>query len=276
MTRDDFIRISKERAKGIVTGAVIVLLVGAIVFWPRVQKLPESEPEVAFTGVPDDFIDRYEVVAAAYPEPFRSVAPGIEQQDNSRKNVRLYEACPPLWPGPQQTGDCVSMGISTPIYVRACITAGVSGVPIPPSQVFQPHQYGIARVQIEAKDLEGAREALAQVPPDQANHADIVAVRAALDLAEEGERARGAFAEFEAKLAADPNDHQARLDLSTALYAAGEREAAMDHLLESIRRDRKWNEEAARKQLLKLFEALGFTDPLAAEGRKRLSSILFS
>ncbi|BBK35408.1 thioredoxin [Allostella sp. ATCC 35155] len=135
---------------------------------------------------------------------------------------------------------------------------------------------GIVRVQLEAKDIEGAREALAQVPPDQANHADIVAVRAAVDLAEEGERARGAFAEFEAKLAADPNDHQARLDLSTALYAAGEREAAMDQLLESIRRDRKWNEEAARKQLLKLFEALGFTDPLAAEGRKRLSSILFS
>ncbi|WP_374446807.1 thioredoxin [Stella sp.] len=135
---------------------------------------------------------------------------------------------------------------------------------------------GIARVQLEAKDLEGAREALAQVPPDQANHADIVAVRSAIELAEEGERAKGAFAELEGKLAANPNDHQARFDLSTALYAAGDREGAVEHLLEIVRRDRKWNEEAARKQLLKLFEAFGFADPLSADGRKRLSSILFS
>jgi putative thioredoxin len=135
---------------------------------------------------------------------------------------------------------------------------------------------GIVRVQIEAKDLEGAREALEQVPPDQANHADIAAVRSALELAEEGEKAQGAFAELEAKLAADPNDHQARFDLSTALYAAGDREGAVEHLLDIVRRDRKWNEEAARKQLLKLFEAFGFSDPLSMDARKRLSSILFS
>ena len=135
---------------------------------------------------------------------------------------------------------------------------------------------GIVRVQIEAKDLEGAREALEQVPPDQANHADIAAVRSALELAEEGEKAQGAFAELEAKLAANPNDHQARYDLSTALYATGDREGAVEHLLDIVRRDRKWNEEAARKQLLKLFEAFGFSDPLSMDARKRLSSILFS
>lgn len=135
---------------------------------------------------------------------------------------------------------------------------------------------GIVRVQIEAKDLEGAREALAQVPAEHAGHADIVAARSALELAEEGEKATGALAELEAKLAANPNDHQARFDLSAALYAAGDREAAVDQLLEIVRRDRKWNEEAARKQLLKLFEAFGFSDPLSMDARKRLSSILFS
>ena len=135
---------------------------------------------------------------------------------------------------------------------------------------------GIVRVQIEAKDFEGAREALAQVPAEHAGHADIAAARSALELAEEGEKAAGAFAELEGKLAANPNDHQARYDLSTALYAAGEREAAVEHLLDIVRRDRKWNEEAARKQLLKLFEAFGVSDPLSMDARKRLSSILFS
>jgi putative thioredoxin len=82
--------------------------------------------------------------------------------------------------------------------------------------------------------------------------------------------------EFAAKVAANPKDHQARFDLAMALYAKDDRQAAIDHLIESIRLDRKWNDEAARKQLLKFFEAQGFNDPLSVEGRKRLSSILFS
>jgi putative thioredoxin len=135
---------------------------------------------------------------------------------------------------------------------------------------------GIVRVHLAGKDLESAREALAMIPADQANHADVVAVRSAVELAEQGEKATGALGELEAKLAANANDHQARLDLANALYAAGNREAAVDHLLEAIKRDRKWNEEAARKQLLKLFEAFGFSDPLTMDARKRLSSILFS
>ncbi|MGE0723218.1 MAG: thioredoxin [Alphaproteobacteria bacterium] len=135
---------------------------------------------------------------------------------------------------------------------------------------------GIVRVHLAGKDLESAREALAAIPAEHANHADVVAVRSAVELAEAGEKATGALAELEGKLAANANDHQARLDLSNALYAAGEREAAVEHLLEIVRRDRKWNEEAARKQLLKLFEAFGFNDPLTMDARKRLSSILFS
>ncbi|HEY0266866.1 MAG TPA: tetratricopeptide repeat protein, partial [Rhizomicrobium sp.] len=74
----------------------------------------------------------------------------------------------------------------------------------------------------------------------------------------------------------DPKDHQARYDLAMALDAAGDRDGAVEQLLELVRRDRKWNEEAARKQLVTLFEAMGFTDPRSVEGRRKLSGILFS
>jgi putative thioredoxin len=135
---------------------------------------------------------------------------------------------------------------------------------------------GLARVAILRKEFARARELLGGVPPVQAGHADIAAVRAALDLAEAGDKASGAVGELRARLAADPNDHQARLDLATALFAAGEREAAVDELLEIVKRAREWNEQAARKQLVKFFEAMGPTDPLTLAARRRLSSILFS
>ena len=80
----------------------------------------------------------------------------------------------------------------------------------------------------------------------------------------------------EAKLAQDANDHQARYDLALALDASGDREGAMNELLEIVRRDRKWNEDAARKQLVTLFEAMGPTDPRTLEARRKLSAILFS
>ena len=80
----------------------------------------------------------------------------------------------------------------------------------------------------------------------------------------------------EARVAADPKDHQARIDLASALFASGKREEAIDHLLDAVRRDREWNEQAARKQLVKFFEAIGLGDPLTVQSRKRLSSILFS
>src|SRR4029450_7019187 len=124
-------------------------------------------------------------------------------------------------------------------------------------------------------DAERAKALLAKLPPALANNAEITAVRSAIELAEQAEQA-GPVGELEAKVAADPKDHQARLDLAMALYADGNREAAVDHLLQSIKIDRKWNDGAARKQLLKYFEALGFNDPISVDGRKRLSSILFS
>jgi putative thioredoxin len=135
---------------------------------------------------------------------------------------------------------------------------------------------GLVRAAIERKDFAKAKQMLGTVPPDNATHADIVAVRAALELAEAGSQAAGQLGELKARLARDPTDHQARFDLASALFADGERETAIDELLELVKRDRAWNEEAGRKQLLKFFEALGFADPLSAAGRRRLSTILFS
>jgi putative thioredoxin len=98
-------------------------------------------------------------------------------------------------------------------------------------------------------------------------------VRAALALSE---GAPSETAEFEQKLAANPDDHQARFDLAGALAGSGKLQEAADHLLAIIERDREWNDEAARKQLLKVFEAAGPMSDVAKQGRRRLSAILFS
>ncbi len=135
---------------------------------------------------------------------------------------------------------------------------------------------GLARAALQKKDLAAATKRLADVPAAAASHAEIQAARAALELAEAGQKAQGALGELEARLNLDPNDHQARLDLASALFAAGERERAIDELLDLVRRAREWNEQAARKQLVKFFEAMGHADPLTVATRKRLSSILFS
>jgi putative thioredoxin len=135
---------------------------------------------------------------------------------------------------------------------------------------------GLAKLAIQKKDLARAREWLARIPAADANHAEASAARAALELAEAGEKAAGGVGDLRRRLEADPKDHQARLDLASALFATGEREEAVDQLLDLVRRDRAWNEEAGRKQLVKFFEAMGPTDPLTVAARRRLSSILFS
>jgi putative thioredoxin len=135
---------------------------------------------------------------------------------------------------------------------------------------------GLARAAIARKDFAKAKQFLDRAPKEQAGHAEIAAARAALELAEAGSKAAGQIGALKARLEADPKDHQARYDLSAARFAAGEREQAIDDLLELIRRDRAWNEEAARKQLLKFFEAIGLADPLTVAARRRLSAILFS
>jgi putative thioredoxin len=121
-----------------------------------------------------------------------------------------------------------------------------------------------------------ATEALSKVPEKLAEHAEISGARSALLLAKEGREARSQLDSYKARLEADPKDHQARYDLASALNAMGEREQAADALLDIMRRDRKWNEEAARLQLLKFFEAWGSDDPVTGAARRRLSSILFS
>ena len=115
-----------------------------------------------------------------------------------------------------------------------------------------------------------------QVPEKLADHAEIAGARSALALAEEGREAKGQLQSLQARVAADPADHQARYDLATALNAMDEREQAADALLDIIRRNRGWNEDAARLQLLKFFEAWGFDDPATVAARRRLSAVLFS
>ncbi|OFW99069.1 MAG: thioredoxin [Alphaproteobacteria bacterium RIFCSPHIGHO2_12_FULL_66_14] len=138
-----------------------------------------------------------------------------------------------------------------------------------------PALAGLARYHVQAGDFEQATALLDQVPAKEKNHADVVAVRATIDLAAKAKEA-GPVDDLKAKAAADPKDFQSRLDLALAYWAGDQKQEAIDELLAMIKADRNWNEAAARAQLLKFFEALGFTDPLAVDGRKRLSTILFS
>lgn len=135
---------------------------------------------------------------------------------------------------------------------------------------------GLARAYLASGDVERARATLQMVHPDGAQAEAIRAVEAELKLREAPKPEATATAQLRARLAADPKDHQARFDLAGALDAAGDRENAIAELLELVRRDRDWNEQAARKQLVTLFEAMGPTDPRSQDGRRRLSSILFS
>jgi putative thioredoxin len=131
---------------------------------------------------------------------------------------------------------------------------------------------GLARCYLAGGDLERAAEAAAMAPAD-AKNADLESVRAVLSLAKE---APSETAEAERRLQADANDHAARSEIAAGLAAQGKLAAAADHLLEIIARDRDWNEGAARAQLLKVFEAAGQTSEVTRQGRRRLSSILFS
>jgi putative thioredoxin len=138
-----------------------------------------------------------------------------------------------------------------------------------------PALAGLARCYVATGNLEQAKKTLEMVPEAKRNEAPVAAARAALDVAEQA-KSVGPIDELEKKVAADPLDHQARFDLATALNANGKRNEAADHLLVIVKRDRKWNEDGARKQLVQFFEAWGPNDSATIEGRKRLSSILFS
>ena len=135
---------------------------------------------------------------------------------------------------------------------------------------------GLIRALLALGREDEAAAALADVPQKLAEHAEISGARSALMLAKEGREAQSQLQSFKDRLEADPKDHQARYDLASALNAMGEREQAADALLDIVRRDRKWNEDAARVQLLKFFEAWGNDDPATGSARRRLSAVLFS
>ena len=134
---------------------------------------------------------------------------------------------------------------------------------------------GLAKCYMTSGAVEQAKQTLAMVPESKRNDAAVKAVQAAIDLAEQAQSV-GPIAELEQKVAANPLDHQARFDLATALNAMNKRAEATEQLLAIVKRDRKWNDDGARKQLVQFFEAWGGTDEATVEGRRRLSTILFS
>jgi putative thioredoxin len=134
---------------------------------------------------------------------------------------------------------------------------------------------GLARSYLETGEVDKAKATLAQVPEAKRNEAPIAAARAAIEMAEQA-KSLGPIAELEKKVADNPLDYQARFDLALALNSHNQRQQALDQLMEIVRRDRKWNDDGARKQLVQFFEAWGPTDEHTVDGRRRLSSILFA
>ncbi len=138
-----------------------------------------------------------------------------------------------------------------------------------------PALAGLAKSYVETGALDQARQTLAMVPEAKQNDSAVAAARAALELAEQA-KTLGPVTELEQKVAANPLDHQARFDLALALNGQGQRKEALEHLIAIVKRDRKWNDDGARKQLVQFFDAWGPADEATIEGRRRLSSILFA
>src|SRR5581483_333567 len=134
---------------------------------------------------------------------------------------------------------------------------------------------GLAKCYIKTGDLARAEQTLALVPPAKADAAPVASARAALELARKAGQT-GDVESLRAKLAAEPNDAQTRFDLALALNAKGDRKGALDELLTLVAKNRAWNDDAARKQIIQLFDAWGPTDPVTISGRQRLSSLLFA
>jgi putative thioredoxin len=131
---------------------------------------------------------------------------------------------------------------------------------------------GLARAYLGLNQAAKAREVLAKVSPELAKHPEVVGAKSQLALLEQAD-GKADLAELKARLEANAGDHQ---DLAMAHFARGERAAAVDELIEIIRRDREWNNQGARSQLLKMFEAFGNSDPVTVAGRRKLSSVWFS
>ena len=133
---------------------------------------------------------------------------------------------------------------------------------------------GMAKLYVDAGDLDRARDMLALAPPEKASDPALAPARTAIELAEQA-AALGDMADLERRVAANADDHEARFDLALALNARNRRVEAAEALVEIVRRDRSWNEDGARKQLLQFFEAWGPKDEATMVGRRRLSAVLF-
>jgi len=134
---------------------------------------------------------------------------------------------------------------------------------------------GLAECYLKSGDTERAEQTVGLVPPDKRNDPDVNRVLAALDLANRAANAVDTSG-LENRIAANPDDHEARLELAVAQAGNGDKERAIDELIEIFRRDRNWNDEAARKQLVQFFEAWGPTDPHTIDGRRKLSALMFA
>ena len=133
----------------------------------------------------------------------------------------------------------------------------------------------LAKLHLDLGDLDGAKRFLSMAPGGKENDPAIAGARAAIELAEQA-ASLGDVGQLQQRVAANPLDHQSRFDLALALNARGKREEAVDQLIEIVRRDRNWNEDGARRQLVQFFEAWGPTDEMTVAGRRKLSSVLFS
>jgi len=180
--------------------------------------------------------------------------------------------------GPEHTAEALAMAAEAVAAGDMATAAHAYGHVLQDEPGHPAAVAGLARCYLLGGDAERAKTTLQLVRPDGTNDDAIRAVEAELKLLESAAAAPapGAHAELEAKLAADPNDHQARHDLALALDASGDRDRAIAELLELVKRDRKWNEDAGRKQLVTLFEAMGPADPRTIEARRKLSSLLFA
>jgi putative thioredoxin len=138
-----------------------------------------------------------------------------------------------------------------------------------------PAMAGLARCYVGTGNIEQAKKTLEMVPEAKRNDASVASARAEIELAEQT-KDLGSLGDLEAKVAANPADHQARFDLALAQNAKGDRDAATDNLIAIVKRDRKWNEDGARKQLVQFFDAWGPTDEATVTGRRKLSSVLFA
>jgi len=134
---------------------------------------------------------------------------------------------------------------------------------------------GLAQCYLKSGDADRARQTIALVPTDKQSDPDVSSVLAALDLAERASNIVDTSA-LETRLAANPADHATRLELAVAKAGNGDKERAVDELIELFRRDRNWNDDAARTQLIQFFEAWGPKDPHTLDGRRKLSALMFA